>query len=56
MFNGFMGMEKDNATCHSTNSQTYHELFHWHNSRRMKHLDLNSTPPVGEFLEQRKTY
>ena len=20
----------------------------------MKHLDLNSTPPVGEFLEQRK--
>ena len=31
--------------------RTYHELFHWHNNRHMKHLDLNSILPEREFLQ-----
>ena len=31
--------------------RTYHELFHWHSNRHMKHLDLNSILPEREFLQ-----
>ena len=34
--------------------RTYHELFHWHSNRHMKHLDLNSILPEREFLQWNK--
>ena len=34
--------------------RTYHELFHWHSNRHMKHLVLNSILPEREFLQWNK--